>query len=90
MIWATATLFDGSLGRFAFCPNPALPIEFEFPNELVVPVENIPGDVVFVSAAPNTVFVCKAFDVGLVGVDVAFSGITNVILADGVSFDGGI
>lgn len=91
----TATLFGGSLGRFAFCPkdaapNPALPIAFEFPNEVAVPVENNPAGVVFVSETPNRVFVCKAFDDGLVGVDVAFSGITNVILAVGVSFDGGI
>lgn len=72
-------------------PNTLRPKAFPFPNGGTFPVAGIPDDgAVFTSGAANKGFVCKALDVGLVGVEVAFSGITKVILPAGGSFDEGV
>lgn len=77
------------MGISALCPkdgaaNPLLPNGFEFPKDGAVPA---PSKLGFASGATNRGLVCAAFGGGFVGVDVAFSEITNVILLDGVSFD---
>lgn len=94
--WATAAIFGDSFAVAVFCPkgdapNPLLPKAFGFPNEGEVPDPSIPDDgAVFTSGAPNRDFVCMTLDGGLVGVEVAFSGITKVILPAGGSFDEGV